>query len=107
MKAEDLINNNALSNIIVGNGRKVVCVEIALTAVNMARMEERAIVENDRWINVKDELPPLEDNVLLLINGAPVIGLGKNINDENLDIEYWARIPRLTKGGNHEGTAEV
>lgn len=48
MKAEDLINDNALSNIIVDNGQKVVYVEIALTAVNMARIEERAIMENDR-----------------------------------------------------------
>ena len=29
----------------------------------------------NQWISVEDELPSLQDNVLLLINGFPVIGL--------------------------------
>lgn len=40
MKAEELIRNNALTDITVCEGQKVVAVEIALTALNMARMEE-------------------------------------------------------------------
>lgn len=97
MKAEDLINNNALSNTIVGSGQKVVYVEIALTAINMARIEERTIAESNQWISVEDELPSLQDNVLLLINGFPVIGLGESVNDKCLGVEYWARIPQLSK----------
>lgn len=97
MKAEDLINNNALSNTIVGSGQKVVYVEIALTAINMARIEERTIAESNQWISVEDELPSLQDNVLLLINGFPVIGLGESVNDKCLGVEYWARIPPIIK----------
>ncbi|GEM_PF-3073486 len=96
MKAEDLVNDNALSNIIVGHGQKVVYAEIALTAINMARMENRTT--SNQWINVNDKIPPLHDNVLLLINGIPVIGLGENVNDKCLGIEYWAKIPELPKG---------
>ena len=44
MKAEELIKNNALQNIEVAGKQKVVFEEIAITAVNMARKEERACV---------------------------------------------------------------
>lgn len=95
MKAEDLVNNNSLTNIEVTGRDTVVYTGIALTAINMARMEERENVL--KWISVEDELPSLQDNVLLLINGFPVIGLGENVNDKCLGVEYWARIPRLPK----------
>jgi len=39
MTAEDLINNNALTNITVCDGQKVVFEDIALTAINIAKME--------------------------------------------------------------------
>ena len=41
MKAEELIKSNALQNIEVAGKQKVVFEEIALTAVNMARIEEK------------------------------------------------------------------
>ena len=41
MKAEELIKNNALQNIEVAGEQKVLFEEIALTAVNMARIEEK------------------------------------------------------------------
>ena len=41
MKAEELIKNNALQNVEVAGKQKVVFEEIALTAVNMARIEEK------------------------------------------------------------------
>ena len=41
MKAEDLINNNTLTNMEVVDGQTVVFTEIALAAVNMARIEEK------------------------------------------------------------------
>ena len=41
MKPEELIKNNSLQNIEVAGKQKVVFEEIALTAVNMARKEER------------------------------------------------------------------
>jgi len=39
MIAEDLINNNTLTNITVCDGQKVVPEDIALTAINMAKIE--------------------------------------------------------------------
>ena len=60
MKAEELITNNALKNIKVEGEQKVVFEEIALTAVNMARMEERERTYKhlefvlDEWINSSD-----------------------------------------------------
>lgn len=41
MKAENLINNNSLTNIVVEDGQNVVSKPIALTAINMARKEEK------------------------------------------------------------------
>ena len=41
MKAEELIKNNALQNIEVEGKQKVIFEEIAITAVRMARIEER------------------------------------------------------------------
>ena len=41
MKAEELIKNNALQNIEVAGKQKVVFEEIAITAVNMAQIEEK------------------------------------------------------------------
>ena len=46
MKAEELINNNALTDITVCKEQKVVSVEIALTAVNVARMESLEVFPN-------------------------------------------------------------
>ena len=43
MKAEELIKNNALQNIEVAGKQKVVFEEIAITAVNMARIEEKEL----------------------------------------------------------------
>ena len=41
MKPEELIKNNALQNIEVAGKQKVVFEDIAITSVNMARIEER------------------------------------------------------------------
>lgn len=41
MKAEELIKNNALQNIEVEGKQKVIFEEIAITAVSMARIEEK------------------------------------------------------------------
>ena len=95
MKAEDLVNNNSLTNIEVTGRDTVVYTGIALTAINMARMEERENVL--KWISVEERLPELNENVLLLIEGVPVIGLGENVNDKCLGVEYWARIPKPPK----------
>ena len=60
MKAEELIKNNALQNIEVAGKQKVVFEEIALTAVIMARKEERErafkVLEFilDEWVNGGD-----------------------------------------------------
>ena len=59
----------------------------------MARMEERENVL--RWISVKERLPELNENVLLLMEGVPVIGLGENVKDESLNITHWMPIPEL------------
>ena len=93
MKAEDLVNNNSLTNVEVTGGDTVVYTGIALTAINMARMEERENVL--RWISVKERLPELNENVLLLMEGVPVIGLGEDVKDESLNITHWMPIPEL------------
>ena len=62
MKAEDLVNNNSLSNIVITGGDTVVYTGIALTAINMARMEERENVL--KWISVKEQLPLVDENSL-------------------------------------------
>ena len=60
MKAEELIKNNALQNIKVESEQKVVFEEIAITAVSMARIEERERTYKhlefglDEWINSSD-----------------------------------------------------
>jgi len=60
MKAEELIRNNAIQNIEVAGKQKVVFEEIALTAVNMARKEERErafkVLESvlERWGQAAD-----------------------------------------------------
>ena len=41
MKSEELIKNNSLQNIEVAGKQKVVFEEIAITAVNMARIKEK------------------------------------------------------------------
>ena len=93
MKAEDLVNNNSLTNIEVTGGDTVVYTEIALTAINMARMEEREIALKNQWISVKEQLPEPDKNVILSIQGLPVIGLGENVKDESLNITHWMAIP--------------
>ena len=60
MKAEDLINSNTLTNIEVIDGQTVVFIEIAMTAVNMARLEAK----QSPWISINDSFP--EDNALAL-----------------------------------------
>ena len=60
MKAEELIENNALQNIKVESEQKVVFEEIAITAVSMARIEERERTYKhlefvlDEWISSSD-----------------------------------------------------
>ena len=60
MKAEELITNNALQDIEVEGEQKVVFEEIAITAVSMARIEERERAYKhlefvlDEWINSSD-----------------------------------------------------
>ena len=95
MKAEDLVNSNSLTNIVVTDGDTVVYTAIALTAINMARMEEREIALKNQWISVKEQLPESDKNVILSINGTPVIGLGENVKDESLSITHWMAIPEL------------
>ena len=57
MKAEELIENNALQNIKVESEQKVVFEEITITAVSMARIEERErayrVLESvfERWVS--------------------------------------------------------
>ena len=71
MKAEELIKNNALEN-------RVVPAEIALTAVNMARKEERerAFKELefilDEWVHGGDVECILEEFKEKLDHGKPV-----------------------------------
>ena len=71
MKAEELIKNNALQNMVVP-------AEIALTAVNMARKEEqeRAFKELefilDEWVNGGDAGGILEEFKEKLNHGKPL-----------------------------------
>lgn len=64
MTAEDLIKSNSLTNIEVTAGQTVVFTEIALTAVNMARMESK----QSPWIKTEDKMP--EDNELVLTSSS-------------------------------------
>ena len=57
MKAEDLINSNSLSNISIEGDQTVVFTEIALTAVNMARIEDK----KSPWISVEEQLPDTDN----------------------------------------------
>lgn len=67
MKAEELIKNNALQNIEVAGKQKIVFEEIALTAVNIARKEEKERAYNalesvlERWVHGGDEEYILEE----------------------------------------------
>ena len=60
MKPEELIKNNALQNIEVAGKQKVVFEEIAITAVNMARKEEKERILKslefilDEWMDSGD-----------------------------------------------------
>lgn len=75
MKAEELIKNNALQNIEVVGKQKVVFEEIAITAVNMARKEERERAYNTlesvlgRWVHGGDAECILEEFKEKLSNG--------------------------------------
>ena len=78
MKAEELIKNNALQDIEVAGKQKVVFEEIALTAVNMARKEERerAFKELefilDEWVHGGDAECILGEFKEKLNHGKPV-----------------------------------
>lgn len=67
MKAEYLVKNNALQDIDVAGKHKVVFEEIALTAVSMARKEERECAYNalesvlERWVHGGDAECILEE----------------------------------------------
>jgi len=69
MKPEELIKNNALQNIEVAGKQKVVFEEIAITAVNMARKEEKerackALVSVlKQWVYVSEYSTDI-DNIL-------------------------------------------
>lgn len=60
MKAEELIKNNALQDIEVTGEQKVVFEEIAITAVSMARKEEKERIIKalefilDEWMDSGD-----------------------------------------------------
>jgi len=67
MKPEELIKNNSLQNIEVVGKQKVVFEEIAITAVNMARIEEQERAYNalesvlERWVHGGDAECILEE----------------------------------------------
>ena len=67
MKAEYLVKNNALQDIEVAGKQKVVFEEIAITAVNMARKEERERAFKalefilDEWVHEDDSECILEE----------------------------------------------
>ena len=64
MKVEDLINSNSLTNIEVIDGQTVVFIEIAMTAVNMARLEAK----QSPWISVEDRLPQSDDDLYIVLD---------------------------------------
>lgn len=64
MKAEDLIKNNALTDIEVTNGPTVVFTEIALTAINMVRKKAK----KTPWIITKERLPPSDDDLYIALD---------------------------------------
>ena len=78
MKAEELIKNNALQNIEVAGKQKVVFEEIAITAVNLAREEEKERAYNalesvlERWVHGGDAECILEEFKEKLNYGKPV-----------------------------------
>ena len=66
MKPEELIKNNALTDISVSGGQMVVPIEIALTAINMTRLEvpemaQRVISERKRQIEIEGYTPLQDD----------------------------------------------
>ena len=78
MKPEELIKNNALQNIEVSGKQKVVFEEIALTAVSLARKEERERAFNelefilDEWVHGGDAECILEEFKEKLNHGKPI-----------------------------------
>ena len=58
MKAEELIKNNALQDIEVAGKQKVVFEEIAITAVSMARKEEKERKEAELKTNIENSTKP-------------------------------------------------
>ena len=78
MKAEQLIKNNALQNIEVAGKQKVVPEEIVLTAVNIARKEERERAFEalefilDEWVHGGDAECILEEFKEKLDHGKPI-----------------------------------
>lgn len=83
MKAEDLINSNSLINIEVIDGQTVVFTEIAMTTVNMVRLEAK----QSPWISVEERLPEEGQKVFVLVMcyGTPCIREEKFCRNSNLD----------------------
>jgi hypothetical protein len=62
MKAEQLIKSNSLSNITIDGDQKVVFEEIALTAVNMAKIEAyNQAIEDAAECLYDDEIAPIDN----------------------------------------------
>lgn len=50
------------------------------------------------WIDIFDAYPPDDINVLLLIDESiPMIGLGKNVRSQDLNVTHWMYIPELSE----------
>lgn len=78
-----------------GSLQYAVDIQRAMELIKLARMEEREIALKNQWISVKEQLPEPDKNVILSIQGLPVIGLGENVKDESLNITHWMAIPEL------------
>ena len=78
MKAEYTVKNNVLQDIEVAGKQKVVPEEIAITAVNMARKEERERAFKalefilDEWVHGGDAECILEEFKEKLSHGNPI-----------------------------------
>ena len=64
MKSEELIRNNALQKIEVAGKQKVVFEEIAITAVKLARKEEKKMARKVLESILDNVAPSLSDYIL-------------------------------------------